>query len=473
ALDYSHRHGIVHRDIKPANVMLTRTGDVKVMDFGIARALADSSATMTSAHAVMGTAQYLSPEQARGEVVDARSDLYSTGCLLYELLTGRPPFTGDSPVSVAYQHVSENPLPPSRIDPAVPTSLDALVLKSLAKNPNDRYQTAADFRSDVERAIAGMPVTSAVPPVAPVVPVAAAAGGMVGGFAAADATQRFAAATAPTPPVDPGGSRRSPWMWIGIALIILLVAAVAAFATVTLTNSNKAVEQVTVPILTGKTVAVAQQALITQGLTLGTQTLQNSETTKGQILSQDPAAGSQLAKGQPVNVVVSAGKTQVQVPNLIGMPSSDDARVALSDAQLQLGSVTEKDSDQPKGQVLSQSPTAGNTVDSGSKVSITVSSGLVAVPNVVNQTQAQASATLSNAGFQVVVVQQISNTATAGTVLAQAPTANSKAQKGSTVTITVAQAPASTSAAARANEPPAAINPAAASTPNPKPAVTP
>ena len=161
ALDYSHRHGIVHRDIKPANVMLTRTGDVKVMDFGIARALADASATMTAASAVMGTAQYLSPEQARGEVVDARSDLYSTGCLLYELLTGRPPFTGDSPVSVAYQHVSENPLPPSQVDPAVPPALDALVMKSLAKSPDDRYQTAADFRSDVEPAIAGMPVTTA------------------------------------------------------------------------------------------------------------------------------------------------------------------------------------------------------------------------------------------------------------------------------------------------------------------------
>ena len=145
ALDYSHRHGIVHRDIKPANVMLTRTGDVKVMDFGIARALADASATMTAASAVMGTAQYLSPEQARGRVVDARSDLYSTGCLLYELLTGRPPFTGDSPVSVAYQHVSENPLPPSQVDPAVPPALDALVAKSLAKSPDDRYQTAADF----------------------------------------------------------------------------------------------------------------------------------------------------------------------------------------------------------------------------------------------------------------------------------------------------------------------------------------
>lgn len=443
ALDYSHRHGIVHRDIKPANVMLTRTGDVKVMDFGIARALADSSATMTSAHAVMGTAQYLSPEQARGEVVDARSDLYSTGCLLYELLTGRPPFTGDSPVSVAYQHVSETPLPPSQMDPAVPASLDALVLKSLAKNPNDRYQTAADFRSDVERAIAGMPVTSAVPPVL-AVPIA--------GAAAVDATQRFAPTPAPIAPIDTG-NRRSPWMWIGITIVILLIAGLAAFATVLFSNNNKAVEQVTVPTTTGKTVPVAEQALVAQGLRLGTQTPQNSDVAKGLILSQDPAAGNQLAKGQPVNVVVSAGKSQAQVPQLVGMPSPDDARVALADVQLLLGTVTEKDSDQPKGQVISQTPGAGNKVDAGSKVNITTSNGLVSVPDVVNQSQAQASASLSNLGFQVVVVEQISNSAVAGTVMAQAPTAGSRAQKGSTVTITVAQAPATSSAPPRANEP--------------------
>ncbi|MEK9810857.1 MAG: protein kinase, partial [Candidatus Nanopelagicales bacterium] len=146
ALDYAHRHGIVHRDIKPANVMLTRTGDVKVMDFGIARAVNDSSNTMTSAQTVMGTAQYLSPEQARGEVVDARSDLYSAGVVLYELLTGQPPFTGDSPVSIAYQHVSEQATPPSVLDPTLPRDVDAVVMRSLAKSPDERYQTAADFR---------------------------------------------------------------------------------------------------------------------------------------------------------------------------------------------------------------------------------------------------------------------------------------------------------------------------------------
>ena len=163
ALDYSHQAGIVHRDIKPGNVMVTRNGDIKVMDFGIARAMSDAQATMTQTAQVIGTAQYLSPEQARGERVDSRSDLYSTGCLLYELLTGRPPFTGDSPVAIAYQHVRENPVPPSRVDPDVPPWADAIVLKAMAKSPADRYQTAADMRADLQRAASGMPVAAAPP----------------------------------------------------------------------------------------------------------------------------------------------------------------------------------------------------------------------------------------------------------------------------------------------------------------------
>ncbi|MFM7147201.1 MAG: Stk1 family PASTA domain-containing Ser/Thr kinase, partial [Actinomycetales bacterium] len=162
ALDYAHRHGIVHRDIKPANVMLTRNGDVKVMDFGIARAVNEANTSMTATSAVMGTAQYLSPEQARGEVVDARSDLYSAGVLLYELLTGKPPFTGESAVAIAYQHVSEMPVTPSVLDPEISDEVDAVVLRALAKKVDDRYQSALEFRSDVERAIAGAPVTAAI-----------------------------------------------------------------------------------------------------------------------------------------------------------------------------------------------------------------------------------------------------------------------------------------------------------------------
>ena len=166
ALSYSHKAGIIHRDIKPANVMLTPTGGVKVMDFGIARAVADTSATMTQTAAVIGTAQYLSPEQARGETVDARSDIYSAGCLLYELLVGRPPFIGESPVSVAYQHVREAPIPPSQLDPVVTPDINAVTLKALAKDPADRYQSAREMKADIARVLAGQQATAMVPRVA-------------------------------------------------------------------------------------------------------------------------------------------------------------------------------------------------------------------------------------------------------------------------------------------------------------------
>lgn len=426
ALDYSHRHGIVHRDIKPANVMLTRAGDVKVMDFGIARAIADSTATMTAASAVMGTAQYLSPEQARGEVVDARSDLYSTGCLLYELLTGRPPFTGDSPVSVAYQHVSETPVPPSQVDPGVPAALDPLVMKALAKDPDDRYQTAADFRSDTERAIAGMPVTSAVP--------VSDATAMIPGV---DSTTAEQPVGAPAP--EPDDNKRSPWLWVGVGALVLIVAGLALFFGRMLFGEN--VEQVAVPEVTGQTIAVAETRLSNVGLRLGTTTPTPSDQPKGQILSQDPTTGTLLAKGQGVNVTVSSGKEQVQVPQLTGLGSVDEARLALSDAKLQLGSVKQQDSDQPEGTVLSQDPAAGTNVDAGSRVSIAVSNGQVSIPDVVGQSRAQATSTLQNAGFQVQVVEQQDGSASPGTVLAQAPVGGNKGRKGSTVTITVATAP--------------------------------
>ena len=444
ALDYSHAHGIIHRDIKPGNVMLTRTGDVKVMDFGIARAVADAQATMTQGNAVMGTAQYLSPEQARGEVVDARSDLYSAGCLLYELLTGRPPFQGESAVSVAYQHVSETPVPPSQIDPAVPPELDGLVLKSLAKNPGDRYQTANEFKADVERALAGLPVTGTIPTLRATVPASAST-------------------TASLQPVGigpgaPATPKRSPWAWIGVTVLVLAVAAAALFLGRTLFDTGSG-KRVTVPDVVGMSIDEAQRALEAQDLRLGAQTPQTSDEPEDTVLAQDPQADTQLAAGEAVTVTVSAGKQQTQVPPLEGLTSLDAVRTALRDAKLDLGNVKQVESSEPEGLVLNQDPEAFTTVDVGTKVDIEVSTGVVEVPGVVGFTQSAATSALSKAGLDVRVVTASSDQPV-GIVTSQDPQEGAQVKKGTTVTVTVSSGPAPT-------QPPVTPTPTPTQTPTP------
>jgi beta-lactam-binding protein with PASTA domain/predicted Ser/Thr protein kinase len=428
ALDYSHAHGIIHRDIKPGNVMLTRSGDVKVMDFGIARAVADAQATMTQGNAVMGTAQYLSPEQARGEVVDARSDLYSAGCLFYELLTGRPPFQGESAVSVAYQHVSETPVPPSQVDPAVPPALDPLVLKSLAKDPADRYQSANEFKADVERAMAGLPVTGTIPTLRATVPPTANTA----------AIQPVAAGE----PAQAGSGKRSPWAWLGVTVLVLAVAAAALFLGRNLFDTGSG-ERVTVPDVVGMTIDEAQRALESQGLKLGAQTPQTSDEPEDTVLSQNPQADTRLAVGEAVTVTVSAGKQQTQVPPLEGLTSLDDVRTALRDAKLELGNVKQVESSEPEGLVLNQDPPAFSTVDVGTKVNIEVSTGVVDVPGVIGFTQSAATSALSKAGLDVSVVTASSDQPS-GIVTNQDPPEGSQVKKGTTVTITVSSGPAPT-----------------------------
>jgi serine/threonine-protein kinase len=261
ALDYSHRNGIVHRDIKPGNVMLTRTGEVKVMDFGIARAVSDAQATMTQTAQVIGTAQYLSPEQARGERVDARSDLYSAGCLMYELLTGRPPFTGDSPVAIAYQHVRENPIPPTRVDPELPGWADSIVLKAMAKDPADRYQSAGEMRNDIQRALSGAPVAAA----------AVRGEAYSGTRRMGQATQlagRTGAMSAysygPPDEQEDEPRRRRVWPWVA-ALVALVVIAAAIFAFRDLGSSSP----YSVPNVVGLTKAAAEAEIVASHLTVG------------------------------------------------------------------------------------------------------------------------------------------------------------------------------------------------------------
>lgn len=427
ALDYSHRHGIVHRDIKPGNIMLTRSGDVKVMDFGIARALADQGQTMTQASAVLGTAAYLSPEQARGELVDARSDIYSAGCVLYELLTGRAPFTGESPVSIAYQHVSERPVAPTQVDNTLPIAIDNIVLTALNKRPEDRYATAAEFRSDLERVMAGSPATATRP-------IAIPTGGP-GQVAAWDDTR-------PLDAIDDGDEERrsNPWLWIGLTLVTIgLIAAMVMFGRSLFTGTSGGID---VPDLKGLTVAEAENELADVGLLLGNQTETNSDTVPiGLIVSQDPESGEQLSRGDRVDVTVSAGTEVSIVPELVGLVSIEDARAKLREVGLELGKVEQVASEEPEGQVLEQMPAAGTQLDAGTRVDIKVSNGTQVIPDVKGRSEAQAKAILTNAGFEVVVEYALDNVAPPGTVISQAPEAGQPGRAGAIVSIVVVGEP--------------------------------
>jgi len=403
------------------------------MDFGIARAMSDAQATMTQTAQVIGTAQYLSPEQARGERVDSRSDLYSTGCLLYELLTGRPPFTGDSPVAIAYQHVRENPVPPSRVDPDVPAWADAIVLKALAKSPGDRYQTAADMRADLQRAASGMPVAAAPPTRLDMYPQTQRMGaGTMGG------------ATSQIPPVedydyagqgyDQGGRggggtyRWIPWV-LGLVVVVGVVAGVAYYL---LAGGGKTYA---VPLVNGEPVAQAQQQIQAQHLRSTVVDQASSSVKQGLVINSNPQQGNNVPANTVVTLFVSKGAAPVAVPNVVGQQETA-AESALQNAGFKAAVKNDPTSSAPLGQVTAQSPSQG-TAAPGSTVTITVSGGAVTVPSVVGDSQATANQILTQAGFQV-SVQQGSGPAqyTNGTVFNQVP-GNGSAAKGSTVTIYV------------------------------------
>ncbi|MDP2773541.1 MAG: Stk1 family PASTA domain-containing Ser/Thr kinase [Nocardioides sp.] len=430
ALDYSHRAGIIHRDIKPGNVMLTPSGDVKVMDFGIARAISDASSTMTQTAAVVGTAQYLSPEQARGETVDSRSDVYSTGCLLYELLTGRPPFVGDSPVAVAYQHVREQAAPPSDHDTELPAEIDTIVMKSLAKRLEDRYQSAAEMRNDIERYLAGRPVQATVPPppdhtmVVPVTPTATTATPELG-------------TTAPRPPMpvavdDDPRSRAGLWWLLGI-LVLLLIGA-GAFLMPRLFESPPA--QTQVPRLAGLTLDEALLKISEVGLERGEVSYQPDDSVReNRVISQDPNADQYVDPGSEIDLVVSNGKPLVAVPPVVGQLRGDAAD-ALREAGLR-PEFKERDSDEDRNQVLETVPVAGQEVPQGSTVTVYYSDGQEKIPDVVGDLQEVAEQKIRAAGFVPVVREDAASVEPAGTVVDQFPTSGQTADAESEVIIFV------------------------------------
>jgi beta-lactam-binding protein with PASTA domain/predicted Ser/Thr protein kinase len=423
ALDYSHRAGIIHRDIKPGNVMLTPSGDVKVMDFGIARAISDASSTMTQTAAVVGTAQYLSPEQARGETVDSRSDVYSAGCLLYELLTGRPPFVGDSPVAVAYQHVREPAAPPSDHDTDLPPEIDAIVMKALAKRLEERYQSAAAMRSDIERYLAGRPVHATVPPAPPT--------------AVIPAVPPPPADTVPgqaVPPPDEEDEGRRRGLVLALGLLVIALIALAAYLLPRMFESTP--DQVQVPNLIGLTEQRARAEIGDAGLRVGRVDFQaDPEVGKDRVISQDPNRDQFVDPTASVDFVVSTGKPLVTVPSVVGQDRKA-AQDALEAARLDV-TVQRRNSDAPAGQVVETDPPGGTSVPEGSAVTVFYSDGPEKVPDVVGLQQREAEAAVREAGFEPKVLESTNTEEPKGTVIDQSPSAGESAAEDSTVTIVV------------------------------------
>ena len=428
ALDYSHRAGIVHRDIKPANVMLTPSGQVKVMDFGIARAVADASSSMTQTAAVIGTAQYLSPEQARGEQVDARSDIYSTGCLLYELLTGRPPFVGDSPVSVAYQHVREEAERPSHYNPDIPEGVDAIVAKALAKSTDDRYQSAAEMRADIERFLAGQEVAA---PAVNNLPTAVAPPVVVG------ASETSFLPTAEEEQEEPARSRRG--LWIALALLLLALVAVAAF-TLPQLFTDEPRPDVSVPDVEGMTEQRASAEIEDAGLEAEVTQRASDDVDEGDVIDQNPEGGEFLFAGDPVELVVSAGPAEVEVPTgLVGM-DRDDAAGEVRAAGLR--PVFEpQESDEAQDTVIETDPPGGTPVAQRTTVTLVYSAGLPEIPEVVGLDADTARDLLREEGFRPETVYSSDTDERRGTVIDQAPQGGEEASAGTVVVITVADPP--------------------------------
>ena len=390
ALEYSHKESIVHRDIKPGNIMITDSGDIKVMDFGIARATDDIGATMTNTWNVIGTAQYLSPEQATGELADGRSDLYSLGCLMYELLTGRPPFTGDTPVSIAYQHVSSPITPASQVKPGLSTDIDRMLEVVLSKDPNNRYQDASAMLADLQRVIKGEPVTTKIQKIFP---------------------------------------RRK----LLSAITAVVAAVVLVGAGVFFSGGNTALYPV--PNVVGLTEAEARALL--SDFNVNVSSAPDPRIPINRVASQIPLATSTAAKGSSVTLTVSSGPGNTTVPTgLIGL-ELEEARNILTAAGLVIAQTQPIDSDQAPGVVLKVTPEAGTNIVAGSGVVLQIASGNVQVPSLVGVSEIQAKTLLAQAGFLVREIYAFDAAQELGPVLAQAPEAGATLIIGSSVTITI------------------------------------
>ena len=426
ALERAHVGGLVHRDVKPSNIMITDTGQTKVTDFGIARALGgDNEQTMTQTGMVIGTAAYLSPEQAQGNQIDARSDVYALGIVLYEILTGAVPFSGDTPLAIAYKHVRENPEPPSTVNPDVPAPLDAIAMKALAKNPDNRYSSASEMHDDLQRFCAGQRVL-ATPLLQDETTVAPPATG----------TQVIHRSDVEEYEEPPPRSRAG--LYVAVALAILALFGVLAWMLAS--NLLGGGEPVDVPKVVGLTEEQARDQLEDLEFEVDTLEKPHSKVEAGFVFRQDPKANEEAEAGDTVTIYVSTGPRQVEVPTLVGL-TLDEARARLKEAGLRLGDVTPEFAEGVEpDEVLRQFPREGEQVEERERVDVVIAAGAT-VPGVIGMTQEEAEAAIIEAGFTPSVLTEPNDEYEEGIVFGQDPEEGAELDPGDTVTIVVSEGP--------------------------------